>query len=407
MSFAYFFVFPVAFGFFAGYTPAGVQMMTDIDKYLSFVLTMFIAFGLTFETPVVVVVLVRMRVVSLEKLKSIRAVRDRRRVRRRRDLHAARRDLAAACSRCRCGCSTSSGCCSRASSACRRSTRDAETQPTSLSAAARAVRPTACRSAAACATTTSTSSGLPSRTTLIARVGCRAQARRSARAVAARRASACRRSRRRRRAPGCRRGRPGRRAAMPRTSTPSVRASASACAASRVIACGSTPSQPRVTSPSLMICSSTVRASDTGIAKPMPIEPPDCEKIVLLMPIRLPAAVDQRAAGIAGIDRRVGLDEILEPVDAEVIAAERADDAERDGVAEAERIADREHDVADLQRARAVPNVIVGRFSPSAFSTARSDSGSMPRTRACISRPSASTSWMSSAPSITWWLVST
>src|SRR3954451_4903061 len=72
MSFAYFFVFPVAFGFFAGYTPAGVQMMTDIDKYLSFVMTMFIAFGLTFETPVVVVVLVRMRVVTLEKLKSVR-----------------------------------------------------------------------------------------------------------------------------------------------------------------------------------------------------------------------------------------------------------------------------------------------------------------------------------------------
>jgi sec-independent protein translocase protein TatC len=72
MSFAYFFVFPVAFGFFAGYTPVGVQMMTDIDKYLSFVLTMFIAFGLTFETPVVVVVLVRMRVVSLEKLRSMR-----------------------------------------------------------------------------------------------------------------------------------------------------------------------------------------------------------------------------------------------------------------------------------------------------------------------------------------------
>ena len=72
MSFAYFFVFPVAFGFFAGYTPVGVQMMTDIDKYLSFVMTMFIAFGLTFETPVVVVVLVRMRVVPLEKLRSIR-----------------------------------------------------------------------------------------------------------------------------------------------------------------------------------------------------------------------------------------------------------------------------------------------------------------------------------------------
>ena len=72
MSFAYFVVFPVAFGFFAGYAPAGVQMMTDIDKYLSFVLTMFIAFGITFETPVVVVVLVRMKVVSLDKLKSLR-----------------------------------------------------------------------------------------------------------------------------------------------------------------------------------------------------------------------------------------------------------------------------------------------------------------------------------------------
>ena len=72
MSFAYFFVFPVAFGFFAGYTPVGVQMMTDIDKYLSFVLTMFIAFGITFETPVVVIVLVRLGVVSLEKLRAIR-----------------------------------------------------------------------------------------------------------------------------------------------------------------------------------------------------------------------------------------------------------------------------------------------------------------------------------------------
>src|SRR2546422_1953949 len=40
MAFAYYFVFPIAFGFFAGYTPPGVQMMTDIDKYLSFVLTM-------------------------------------------------------------------------------------------------------------------------------------------------------------------------------------------------------------------------------------------------------------------------------------------------------------------------------------------------------------------------------
>lgn len=72
MAFAYFAVFPIAFGFFAGYAPAGVTMMTDIDKYLSFVLTMFIAFGITFETPVVVIVLVRFRVVSLDKLRGIR-----------------------------------------------------------------------------------------------------------------------------------------------------------------------------------------------------------------------------------------------------------------------------------------------------------------------------------------------
>jgi len=72
MAFAYFLVFPVAFGFFAGYTPAGVQMMTDIDKYLSFVMAMFIAFGITFEVPVVLIVLVKLGVVSLEKLKEAR-----------------------------------------------------------------------------------------------------------------------------------------------------------------------------------------------------------------------------------------------------------------------------------------------------------------------------------------------
>jgi len=72
MAFAYFVVFPVAFGFFASYTPVGVQMMTDIDKYLSFVLTMFIAFGITFEAPVIVIVLVRLRVVPLAKLVAIR-----------------------------------------------------------------------------------------------------------------------------------------------------------------------------------------------------------------------------------------------------------------------------------------------------------------------------------------------
>ncbi len=58
MSFAYFLVFPMVFRFMASVAPEGVAWMTDIDKYLSFVLTTFIAFGVTFEVPVVVIVLV-------------------------------------------------------------------------------------------------------------------------------------------------------------------------------------------------------------------------------------------------------------------------------------------------------------------------------------------------------------
>jgi sec-independent protein translocase protein TatC len=72
MSFAYFLVFPVVFKFMASIAPEGVAWMTDIDKYLSFVLTMFIAFGITFEVPVAVVLLVKMGVVSVAKLKEIR-----------------------------------------------------------------------------------------------------------------------------------------------------------------------------------------------------------------------------------------------------------------------------------------------------------------------------------------------
>ncbi len=72
MSFAYFVVFPIVFGFITSSAPAGVAVMTDIDKYLSFVLTMFMAFGVTFQVPVAVVLLVRMGVVSVAKLREIR-----------------------------------------------------------------------------------------------------------------------------------------------------------------------------------------------------------------------------------------------------------------------------------------------------------------------------------------------
>lgn len=72
MAFAYFLVFPLVFKFLAGVTPVGVNMATDIDKYLSFILGMFVAFGATFEVPVVVVLLNRMGVVSLAQLRLAR-----------------------------------------------------------------------------------------------------------------------------------------------------------------------------------------------------------------------------------------------------------------------------------------------------------------------------------------------
>lgn len=72
MAFAYFLVFPVVFGFITRVAPEGVAVMTDINKYLDFVLTLFIAFGVTFEVPVAVILLVRMGVVSVAKLKEAR-----------------------------------------------------------------------------------------------------------------------------------------------------------------------------------------------------------------------------------------------------------------------------------------------------------------------------------------------
>jgi sec-independent protein translocase protein TatC len=70
--FAYFVVFPVMFEFFARTTPEGVRMMTDIGQYLGFILTMFFAFGVAFEVPIAVVLLVLTGLVSIEKLKSNR-----------------------------------------------------------------------------------------------------------------------------------------------------------------------------------------------------------------------------------------------------------------------------------------------------------------------------------------------
>jgi sec-independent protein translocase protein TatC len=72
MAFAYFLVFPVVFGFIIGIAPQGVAVMTDINKYLDFVITLFLAFGLTFEVPIVVVALALMGLVEVEKFKEAR-----------------------------------------------------------------------------------------------------------------------------------------------------------------------------------------------------------------------------------------------------------------------------------------------------------------------------------------------
>src|SRR5260364_84807 len=73
MAFAYFVVFPTVFRIMAHYNaPLNVQMTTDISHYLSFVLTLFVAFGMAFEVPVAVVLLVHTGALTVEKLKKSR-----------------------------------------------------------------------------------------------------------------------------------------------------------------------------------------------------------------------------------------------------------------------------------------------------------------------------------------------
>jgi len=73
MAFCYYFVFGQVFTFIASFAPKSITPAPDIEAYLSFVMTMFLAFGLAFEVPVALVVLVKMRVVTVEKLKEWRS----------------------------------------------------------------------------------------------------------------------------------------------------------------------------------------------------------------------------------------------------------------------------------------------------------------------------------------------
>ena len=72
MAFAYFVVFPLAFGFLTHAAPEGVQVSTDIRSYLDFVMALFIAFGVSFEVPVAIVLLCWMGVTTPEDLRKKR-----------------------------------------------------------------------------------------------------------------------------------------------------------------------------------------------------------------------------------------------------------------------------------------------------------------------------------------------
>jgi len=73
MVFAYFVVFPLVFGFFTRVTPDGVTMMTDISRYLDFVIKMFLAFGIAFEVPVFTFVMVRTGITTVQALSNARS----------------------------------------------------------------------------------------------------------------------------------------------------------------------------------------------------------------------------------------------------------------------------------------------------------------------------------------------
>jgi len=73
VAFCYFFVFGQVFKFIQGFAPKSITAAPDIEAYLDFVLTMFLAFGMAFEVPIVVIVLARMGLVSIDKLKAFRS----------------------------------------------------------------------------------------------------------------------------------------------------------------------------------------------------------------------------------------------------------------------------------------------------------------------------------------------
>lgn len=72
MAFAYFVVFPLMFSFFTSAAPEGVAVMTDIGRYLDFVIKIFLAFGIAFEVPIVTLLVINMGIADVKSLKKKR-----------------------------------------------------------------------------------------------------------------------------------------------------------------------------------------------------------------------------------------------------------------------------------------------------------------------------------------------
>ena len=118
--------------------------------------------------------------------------------------------------------------------------------------------------------------------------------------------------------------------------------------------------------------------------------------IAVLIPTTLPGQIDQRPARVPRVDRRVGLDERLVLGDPHVVPLGRRDDAGGHGMVEAERAADGQHPVADVELVRIAP-LGLDLESALTWSTARSDLGSAPTSRAGTSSPGPSRTMISSA----------
>ena len=162
-----------------------------------------------------------------------------------------------------------------------------------------------------------------------------------------------------------------------------------------------------------LIAGTTSLTVSIGTAKPTPVlASPPLVAICELTPITRPCAVEQRAAGVAGVDRRVGLDHAgdREAVGRLDLAVERGDDAAGDGALEAERAADRDRrarpGAGRLESASSSGLTPPSTLLSSTSSTAMSVDGSVPTTFASTGSPfSEKRTETSVAPSTTWSLV--